>query len=147
MIFKLLVSTGLIAMTLSTPSQAADTAVKLAPCPNTPNCVSSQAPKDSGHYIAPFKIKGKVEDAWAALQRTLAGQKRTVITEAGNGALHAEATTLVFRFVDDVDAVLDADAKLIHIRSASRVGYSDLGVNRRRMEALRRQLQQAGIVE
>jgi uncharacterized protein (DUF1499 family) len=109
--------------------------------------VSSQAPKDSGHYIAPFKIKGKVEDAWAALQRTLAGQERTVITEAGNDALHAEATTLIFRFVDDVDAVLDADAKLIHIRSASRVGYSDLGVNRRRMEALRRQLQQAGVVE
>jgi uncharacterized protein (DUF1499 family) len=146
MIFKYLVYLGLIAMTLSPTSEAAETSLKLAPCPNTPNCVSSQA-SDSDHYIAPFKIKGKAEDAWTALKQTLAGQKRTVIVEANNGSLHAEATSLVFRFVDDIHAILDADAKLIHIRSASRIGYSDLGVNRKRIEALRQQLQQAGVLE
>jgi uncharacterized protein (DUF1499 family) len=147
MISKFLVYLGLIAMTLSTTSQAADSSLKLAPCPNTPNCVSSQALAGSNHYIAPFIIKGKAEDAWAAFQQALAGRKRTVITEASSDALHAEATSLIFRFVDDIDAVLDADMKLIHIRSASRVGYSDLGVNRRRIEALRQQLRQAGILE
>jgi uncharacterized protein (DUF1499 family) len=146
MIFKYLAYLGLIAMTLSTTSQAAETSLKLAPCPNTPNCVSSQA-SDSSHYIAPFKIKGKAEDAWTALKQALAGQKHTVIVEASNDSLHAEATSLVFRFVDDIHAIRDADAKLIHIRSASRVGYSDLGVNRKRIEALRQQLQQAGVLE
>lgn len=147
MISKSLAYIGLIAMTLFTTSQAASSALKLAPCPNTPNCVSSQASPDNSHYIAPFKIKGKAEDAWTAFQQALASRKRTVITEASSDALHAEATSLVFRFVDDINAVLDADAKMIHIRSASRVGHSDLGVNRRRIEALREQLQQAGIIE
>lgn len=147
MIFKYLAYLGFIAMTLSSTSEAAETPLKLAPCPNTPNCVSSQAPAGN-HYIAPFKIKGKAEDAWAALKQALASrQKRTVIVEASNDSLHAEATSLVFRFVDDINAVLDSDAKLIHIRSASRVGYSDLGVNRKRIEALRQQLQQAGVLE
>lgn len=133
-------------MSLATNSQASEQSKKLPLCPNSPNCVSSQS-SNSGHFIAPFKYTGKAEEAWDALQRALAGQSRTVITEATGDTLHAEATSLIFRFVDDIDAILDADANLIHIRSASRVGYSDLGVNRRRIEALRKQLQQAGILE
>jgi uncharacterized protein (DUF1499 family) len=133
-----------IAMTLSTATEA--TEKKLAACPNSPNCVSSQA-ADAGHFIAPFKIIGGVEQAWAALKQALIGQSRTVITSETGDTLHAEATSLVFRFVDDIDAVLDADAKLIHIRSASRVGYGDFGVNRRRMETLRSQLQQQHVIE
>lgn len=133
-------------MTLSSPTEAKETAKTLPSCPNSPNCVSSQA-ADGDHFVAPFKIKGKPEDAFAALKNVLSGQSRTVVTEATADTLHAEATSLVFRFVDDVQAILDADAGLIHIRSASRVGYSDFGVNRRRMEALRAAMQQAGVIE
>lgn len=133
-------------MSLSANSQSSFPLNKLALCPDSPNCVSSQA-SDSDHYIEPFKIKGEEKEAWAVFQKVLSGQKRTVITETSSQSLHAEVTSLVFRFVDDVQAILDADAGLIHIRSASRVGYSDLGVNRKRVESLRQQLQQAGVVE
>ncbi len=134
----------IIVMTLSTASQATET--KLAACPSSPNCVSSQA-TDEGHFIAPFKITGNVEEAWAALKNALISQSRTVITNETGDTLHAEATSLVFRFVDDVDAILDKEAKVIHIRSASRVGYGDFGVNRKRVENLRSQLQQAHVIE
>ena len=134
----------IIVMTLSTATQAAEK--KLAACPSSPNCVSSQA-ADEAHFIAPFKITGKAEQAWAALKNTLLSQSRTVITNTTDDTLHAEATSLVFRFVDDIDAILDADAGIIHIRSASRVGYGDFGVNRKRVETLRAQLQQAHVIE
>lgn len=134
----------IIVMILSTITQAAEK--KLATCPSSPNCVSSQA-TDEGHFIAPFKITGNVEEAWAALKNALISQSRTVITSETGDTVHAEATSLVFRFVDDIDAVLDADAKLIHIRSASRTGYGDFGVNRKRVENLRSQLQQAHVIE
>jgi len=134
----------IIVMTLSTATQAAEK--KLAACPSSPNCVSSQA-TDEGHFIAPFKITGNVEEAWAALKTALLGQSRTVITNETGDTVHAEATSLVFRFVDDIDAILDAGARLIHIRSASRTGYGDFGVNRKRVETLRLQLQQARVIE
>lgn len=118
---------------------------KLPSCPNSPNCVSSQSVDD--HFIAPFKIKGDADAAFAALKRVLTAQARTKITAADADTLHAEATSLVFRFVDDVDAILDKAAGVIHIRSASRIGYGDFGVNRRRVEALRAALRQAGAIE
>lgn len=146
MTIKSLFYAGLITMTLNANSQAAARPQKLPLCPNSPNCVSSQA-ANADHFIRPFKITGKPEEAWAALKQALTGLGRTVIIEATDDTLHAEATTLVFRFVDDINAILDADAKLIHIRSASRIGYSDLGVNRKRVETLRLRLQQAGVIE
>ncbi|MFA6051051.1 MAG: DUF1499 domain-containing protein [Methylobacter sp.] len=134
----------IIVMTLSTATQAEEK--KLAPCPNSPNCVSSQA-TDAGHFIKPFKIIGNIEEAWAVLKKALTSQSRTVITGETADTLHAEATSLVFRFVDDIDAILDVDTGLIHIRSASRTGYGDFGVNRRRVETLCSQLQQAHAIE
>ncbi|MGR9014853.1 MAG: DUF1499 domain-containing protein [Gammaproteobacteria bacterium] len=134
----------IIVMTLSTATQAAEK--QLPPCPNSPNCVSSQA-TDADHFITPFKIIGNVEQAWTALKTALLSQSRTVITRETGDTLHAQATSLVFRFVDDIDAVLDADAGIIHIRSASRTGYSDFGVNRKRIEMLRAQLQQVHVIE
>jgi uncharacterized protein (DUF1499 family) len=137
----------LIVMTLSSATQAKPaTENQLSACPNSPNCVSSQA-KDADHYIAPFKIIGNVNEAWSGLKNALLSQSRTVITHNSADTLYAQATSLVFRFVDDIDVVLDADAKLIHIRSASRMGYGDFGVNRKRVEMLRLQLQQAHIIE
>ncbi|PPK76947.1 uncharacterized protein (DUF1499 family) [Methylobacter tundripaludum] len=134
----------IIVMTLSTVTQAS--AKQLLPCPSSPNCVSSQA-TDADHAIAPFKIAGNIEEAWAALKKALISQSRTVITDETGDTLHAQATSLVFRFVDDIDAILDTDARVIHIRSASRTGYGDFGVNRKRVEMLRSQLQQAHVIE
>ncbi|MGZ4953858.1 MAG: DUF1499 domain-containing protein [Methylobacter sp.] len=136
----------IIVMTLSTVTQASEK--QLPSCPSSPNCVSSQAvATDADHFIAPFKITGNVEAAWAALKKALLSQSRTVITNETGDTLHAQVTSLVFRFVDDIDAIVDAEAKLIQIRSASRVGYSDFGVNRKRVELLRSQLQQAHVIE
>ncbi|MDO9423551.1 MAG: DUF1499 domain-containing protein [Methylobacter sp.] len=134
----------IIVMTLSTATQASEK--QLPPCPDSPNCVSSQA-TDADHFIAPFKITGNVEDTWAALKKALISQSRTVIANETGDTLHAQATSLVFRFVDDIDAILDTKARLIHIRSASRTGYGDFGVNRKRVEMLRAQLRQAHVIE
>lgn len=134
----------IIVMTISTATPAAEN--RLPACPSSPNCVSSQATDDS-HFIAPFKITANIEDTWAALKKALMSQSRTVITSETESTLHAEASSLVFRFVDDIDVILDKAAGLIHIRSASRIGYGDFGVNRKRMEMLRAQLQQAKMIE
>jgi uncharacterized protein (DUF1499 family) len=142
--FKLII---FMALVMTTPVNAS-TVLKLPPCLNSPNCVSSQAnPLDKRHYIAPFKISGTPAAAWLVLRRTLQKQDRTAITHETDNSLHAEAVSLVFSFVDDINIILDANARLIHIRSASRVGHSDFGVNRRRIQALYKQLQKANVVE
>lgn len=143
---QILLLLGLIAMTVFTNPAGAGLAKKLPPCPNSPNCVSSQA-ADKEHYIAPFKISVNTDEAWAALKQALLGQSRTVIIEETEDTLHAQATSLLFRFVDDINVIIDADAGLMHVRSASRVGYGDFGVNRKRVEALRLQLQKLHVIE
>ena len=137
----------IIIMTLSTSNQAnSESEKKLPPCRDSPNCVSSQA-EDAKHFIEPFKISGSPEEAWKALKEALKSQSRMVITHETADTLHAEATSLVFQFVDDINVVLDTETNLIHIRSASRVGHSDFGVNRKRIEALRLQLQKAHVID
>lgn len=140
---KFLFVIGLLIMSTNTLAEVK----KLPLCPNSPNCVSSQAPSDDSHFIAPFKIIAEPEKVWAELKQALLNQPRTVITQETADSLDAEAISLIFRFVDDVKIILDAENKLIHIRSASRVGYGDFGVNRKRMENLRSQLQQAKLIE
>jgi uncharacterized protein (DUF1499 family) len=121
---------------------------RLPHCLNSPNCVSSQASQlDRRHYIAPFKIKGTPETAWLTLKQILKQQDRTVITHETDSTLNAEAISLIFSFVDDMELVLDSDAGMIHIRSASRMVHSDFGINRRRIEDLRELMQQANVVE
>jgi uncharacterized protein (DUF1499 family) len=121
---------------------------KLPLCPNSPNCVSSQAnTSDATHFIAPFKMVAEPEQIWAALKQALTSQSRTIIVREDNDSLEAKATSLIFRFVDDIQIILDKEQHLIQIRSASRVGYGDFGVNRKRLEQLRTQLQQAKLIE
>jgi uncharacterized protein (DUF1499 family) len=110
---------------------------RLAPCPNTPNCVSSQA-EDDAHRMGPIPFDGEADEALARLKAVVAAQPRTTIVSADGDYLHAECTSLLFRFVDDVEFLVDRDAKVIHFRSASRAGRSDLGVNRKRMEEIRK---------
>jgi uncharacterized protein (DUF1499 family) len=109
---------------------------QLRPCPDKPNCVCSQA-ADAAHRVESIPFTGPPEQAWRRLRAVLERQPRVHVVEATDTYLRAEATTLLCRFIDDVEFVLDAAAQVIHCRSASRLGHSDLGVNRARVEALR----------
>ena len=109
----------------------------LSPCPTSPNCVSSQA-NDSKHRVAPLVFAGQADTALDRLKRVLSNEPRTTIVREEEGYLHSEARSFLFRFVDDVEFMLDIDNQVIHVRSASRAGYSDLGVNRRRVERIRK---------
>ena len=119
---------------------------RLAPCPGSPNCVSSQADPagDAGHYVAALAFKGDPQAAWEALRRIVAESERATIIGETDGYLYAEFESKVMGFVDDLECLLDAPARRIHVRSASRLGYRDFGVNRERVETLRRRLRDAG---
>lgn len=111
---------------------------RLAPCRPTPNCVSSQAdPVDKVHYIEPIPFQGTAGEAMAAVRRAVAQAERTRIVEEGPNYLYAEFRTRFMRFVDDVEFGFDRARGVIHVRSASRLGRSDLGVNRNRIKQLR----------
>jgi uncharacterized protein (DUF1499 family) len=115
---------------------------KLLPCPSSPNCVSSQAP-DEGHRVVPLAYSGPAQEAWYRLTAIIASLPRTKVIKDSSAYLHVEFTSLIFRFVDDVEFLADDNAKVIHIRSASRLGTSDLGVNRKRVEEIRIRWQKA----
>jgi uncharacterized protein (DUF1499 family) len=123
------------------PSNLGVTDGRLAPCPRSPNCVASQAdPADATHFIAPIAFKGDAGAAWRALRETVAASERVKIVDERDGYLRAEFATKLVGFVDDVEFLLDASARTIHVRSASRLGKRDFGVNRARIEALRTRL-------
>ncbi len=109
---------------------------RLAPCPETPNCVSSQS-SDAAHAIEPLRFSGNPTAAMARLKTIIWGMPRTEIVSETDTYLHVEFTSLVFRFVDDVEFLLDEPDSCIQVRSASRMGRSDLGVNRKRIESIR----------
>ncbi len=88
--------------------------------------------------MEPIPYTGSLEEARERLLRVLRAYPRTTIVHEGTPALKAECRSSFFQYVDDVDFVFDEVAKTIHFRSASRVGRWDLGVNRRRMDRLRR---------
>ena len=113
---------------------------KFSPCPDSPNCVSSYAsPEDERHFIAPLAYSGSREDARRKLLDILSayGSRAVTVTQAGDDYIRAEFRTPLLRFTDDVEFYLPADSRVIHLRSASRVGYSDMGANRKRIEGLR----------
>lgn len=112
----------------------------LRPCPKSPNCVSSMA-EDEKHHIAPLTYEGSAAEARARLIAILESAKRVEIISSTENYIHAEFTSLIFRFVDDVEFYFGDGQPIIHLRSASRVGYSDLGANRKRIEAIRGQFE------
>ena len=114
-----------------------------APCPNKPNCVSSLAP-DADHRTEPFRLTGGKD--WAAVREAVAAMPRTQIVEERPGYLHAECRSRIFRFVDDLELMSSQAGDRVDVRSASRVGYGDMGVNRARVESLREALVTAGAV-
>jgi uncharacterized protein (DUF1499 family) len=108
----------------------------LRACPSSPNCVSSQA-ADEGHCIAPLLFNGDANAALARLKLVLGRRSDVTIVGEGAGYLRVELRTTLF--VDDAEFLLDRARSVIQVRSASRLGYSDLGKNRRRMEEIRSQ--------
>ncbi len=110
---------------------------RLARCPDAPNCVCSEYKDDVSHYIEPIVIRHDTgSDAFQRLSKAiqhLGGEIRF----QGDDYLAASFSSTLFRFVDDVEIRVDDKRKLIHVRSASRVGHSDFGVNRHRIESLR----------
>ncbi len=111
----------------------------LAPCPGTPNCVQSQL-DDAQHQIAPLTYGTDAEIAFAQLQAVVAAMPRTRIVTDDFPYLYAEFTSALMGFVDDVEFYLEPETQTIQVRSASRLGESDLGVNRDRIETIRSQL-------
>lgn len=114
---------------------------QLAVCSSSPNCVSSFAQEaDNKHYIAPLSYSLSEAETVVGIKKALSKLSRTKIISESESYIHAEVTTLIFRFVDDLEILIDSESKLIHFRSASRVGHSDMGVNRKRVEQLKKEL-------
>jgi uncharacterized protein (DUF1499 family) len=128
------------------PSQLGVKDSQLAPCPASPNCVSSDD-ADSPHLISSLQLALPPGEAWAAVRATVAGLPRTKIIAQTDDYLHAECRSAVFGFVDDLELHLRPAQNLIALRSAARLGRSDWGVNRRRAENLRSLLRQRGAVK
>jgi len=109
---------------------------RLLACPASPNCVSSQA-ADEQHKIAPLAFTGEPEAALARLKLMLSGRSDTKIIEEKPDYLRVEFHTTLF--VDDGEFLLDRGQRVFQLRSASRLGHSDLGKNRSRIEEIRRE--------
>lgn len=119
---------------------------RLLACPASPNCVSSYA-TDERHAIAPLRLAISPVEGWAAARTAVAALPRTTIVRTTDDYLHAECQSALLGFVDDLELHLHANEGVIAVRSASRLGYSDLGVNRKRVEGLRSALIQHGAVK
>ncbi|MEL7497827.1 MAG: DUF1499 domain-containing protein [Planctomycetota bacterium] len=108
----------------------------LAECPESPNCVATQSGNDS-QRMEPVSYEGSSEAIIEKIKSTVETKfARTKLISETEHYLHFEFTSLIFRFVDDVEFLIDDTSKQIHFRSASRVGYSDLGANRKRMQTI-----------
>ena len=114
----------------------------LAKCPSSPNCVSTQA-TDPEKSIPAIPYSGDAEQPLEEIKSTIeSNYPRASLVSQANGYLHYEFTSLLFRFVDDVELLADDSTRLVHFRSASRVGHSDLGANRNRMKQICESLNQ-----
>ena len=118
---------------------------RLAPPKRTPNNVHSQVNRkaDPGHYIEPLRYTGDAGRAWSALRKVIDSMPRVKVVASRPDYLYAEFTSKLMGFVDDVEFYLDEKAGVIQVRSASRLGRGDHGVNRGRIETIRAQLQPA----
>jgi uncharacterized protein (DUF1499 family) len=115
---------------------------RLARPRSTPNCVSSQAdPADQVHRIEPIRFKGSAPEAIAAARKAVERMPRATIIRHEGNYLYAEFRSRLLGFVDDVEFTYDEKSQALHVRSASRLGRGDWGVNRARVEALRARIE------
>ena len=110
---------------------------RLTECPDKPNCVCSEYPSDASHYSPSIDfLQTLTSNPLSDLKNIVRAMGGNIQTEQEN-YFAASFTSSIFRFVDDLEIRLDPDQKMIHLRSASRVGHSDRGVNRKRIEQLK----------
>jgi uncharacterized protein (DUF1499 family) len=114
---------------------AAQDKSSLDPCPNSPNCVSTLAKKRS-KKMEPLQYDQSVKEAMADLKLIISKVEGSELLAAEATYLHYAFHTKRGNFIDDVEFLLDSTAKVIHFRSASRVGYGDFGANKRRMKKI-----------
>ncbi len=127
----------LVALISKRPDNLGVDGGRLAPCPASPNCVSTQS-GDAEHGMEPLSYDDSTAEARHRLVAIVEAMPRTRIIETTPTYVYAEFRTPTFRFVDDVEFYIDEAANVIHYRSASRLGYSDMSLNRRRMEEIAR---------
>ncbi len=120
---------------------------KLKPCPESPNCIVSQYPSDTQHFLEPWHYSVSHKRFREKLLELLQETKRVHIEKQSEEYVHATFKIPVFGFVDDVEFYLPKIEQVVHYRSASRVGHSDLGVNKRRMDNIRKTLVRRGALE
>lgn len=113
---------------------------RLAPCPDRPNCVCSEYPEHRAHFIEPLALERESPRETIREIRTVVDSLGGKTLQSDDDYLAATFTSALFRFVDDVEFRVDAETGKVQVRSASRVGHSDLGANRERVERIRRQL-------
>jgi uncharacterized protein (DUF1499 family) len=124
-----------------TPSNLGVANGQLQPCPNSPNCVSTQAPQsNTEHFIPALPYTGETNFMMTQILKIVSAMPRATIIKQEGNYLHVEFRSQMFRFVDDVEFYLDDTNKLIHFRSAARLGQSDMGVNRKRMTEISEKL-------
>lgn len=111
---------------------------RLLPCPETPNCVSSESDGPQTSTVAPLAFDGSADGAWMRARAAVEAIGSTITNEESR-YLRATSSSPLFRFVDDLELRLDEEAGVIHVRSAARVGRSDMGANRKRIERLRQE--------
>lgn len=110
---------------------------RLSPCPETPNCVSSQAhPHDDAHYLAPLPFGGDPDAVVEIVDEVVRERPATELVERSGRYLRYTSETYLMRFVDDLEFYVDAAASVVHFRSASRIGGGDMGANRTRMRSM-----------
>jgi len=135
----------LFSCTGTRPSNLGVKDARLAPCPSSPNCVSTDD-ADAAHRIPAFQLAMPAPDAWRAVRSTVAELPRTKIIAATDDYLHAECSSAFFGFVDDLELHLRPAQNLVAARSAARLGKSDFGVNRKRVENFRALLAKQGVI-
>ncbi|MDD9952642.1 MAG: DUF1499 domain-containing protein [Zetaproteobacteria bacterium] len=139
---RIILKVILITAFLSCRSAYATGEIPFSPCPKSPNCVSSHAPADDPrHYIAPLTLTPRGDSPLEQVHQLLQKKSRVKLMTRSAHYLHYEFTSRIFGFVDDVEFYAPAQSTTVHMKSASRVGYSDLGANRNRLESIRGQLQ------
>jgi len=120
---------------------------KLSICPDKPNCVSSEQYNDAGHYLEPVALQSAASPDPLTVIKGVIADMGGVIQAQDGGYIAATFSSPVFGFVDDLEIRVDQDELLIHIRSASRAGYGDAGVNRKRVERFRKLYTEKAAVE
>lgn len=118
---------------------------ELAPCPASPNCVSSLASEDA-QRVEPMQLAGSPEAAWPKIPESILSLPRTQLAEFTGDYMRIEFKSRLFGFIDDLELKRSAEGSQVNVRSASRSGTWDLGVNRRRVESIRKSLREAGVI-